>query len=143
MEALKVLQEIAAERPRGEDAAFRDEILRLKRLALEGEDPKLRGNQAIERLFYFGASSIYRNDSRELEIRRMEMQRLETAFRQAKKQTDALHRMIQDDAWKEKATEEARTKIYRKQAGKDVPESWEELAVRIADVLGNVPAARP
>lgn len=101
------------------------------------------GDRPIEALFYYAARSLYLNDSREATIRAMEMRRLEIAFETALKEHEADHELIRADAWKQKATEEARQKIRKKAAGREIPESWEELAVRIADVLENVPAARP
>ena len=143
MEPLKsVLAGLAAGRVSGEEVAARTQIARLKRMAHDGDEYKSKAALPIEALFFYAASSLYNNDSRNDEIRRMEMQRLEIAYQAAVKQLDALRKMIRVDNWKEKATEEARTKIRQKKAGKNVPESWEELAMLLAGILDNDPATR-
>ena len=143
MEPLKnVMAGLAAGKVSGEEVAARTQIARLKRMAHDGDEYKSKAALPIEALFFYAASSLYNNDSRNDEIRRMEMQRLEIAYQAAVKQLDALRKMIRVDNWKEKATEEARTKIRQKKAGKNVPESWEELAMLLAGILDNDPATR-
>lgn len=132
----KVLERISGGTP---EEAIRNRTAKLKRLAHDEEPYRVEATKPAEALFYFAARSLYRNDSRDAEIRRMEMRRLEVAFERAEKQREADRRMIRADAWKDKRTEEVRTKIFRKAAGKDVPESWEELAVKLAKILNGVP----
>ena len=126
----------------GEDVAARNRIARLKRMAHDGEAYRSEATEPAEALFYYAAASLYANDTRAEEVRRMEMHRLEVAYVNAERQLGALRKMAAKDAWKARATEEARTKIRRKKAGKDVPESWEDLAVLLAGILDNVPEAR-
>lgn len=141
MEDLKATVERLAESSAG--IPRRNLTEKIKRQAYLEEPVKMGGDRPIEALFYYAARSLYLNDSREATIRAMEMRRLEIAFETALKEHEADHELIRADAWKAKATEEARQKIRKKAAGREIPESWEELAVRIADVLDNVPAARP
>ena len=115
---------------------------KIKRQAYLEEPVKVGGVRPIEALFYYAARSLYMNDSREATIRAMEMRRLELAFEAAQKGYEFDHELIRADAWKEKATEDVRQKIRKKAAGREIQESWEELAVRIADVLDNVPEGR-
>ena len=115
---------------------------KIKRMAYLEEPVKIAGDKPIEALFYYAARSLYQNDSREAAIRAMEMRRLELAFEAAEKLDEANRRLLKSDAWKNTATEDARAKIRKKAAGREIPESWEELAIRIADVLDNVPEAR-
>lgn len=140
MEDLKATVERLAESSAG--IPRRNLTEKIKRQAYLEELVKVGGDKPIEALFYYAARSLYMNDSRESTIRAMEMRRLEIAFEAALKAHEADHELIRADAWKSKATEEARTKIYRKRAGKDVTESWEELAMLLAGILDNDPATR-
>lgn len=140
MEDLKATVERLAENSAG--IPRRNLTEKIKRMAYLEEPVKIAGDRPIEALFYYAARSLYQNDSRESTIRAMEMRRLELAFEAAQKGYEFDHELIRADAWKAKATEEARKKIRKKAAGREIPESWEELAIRIADVLDNVPEAR-
>lgn len=143
MEPIKsVLAGLADGKVSGEEVTARTKLARLKRMAHDGEEYRSKAAEPAEALFFYAASSLYNNDSRNEEIRRMEMQRLEIAYKAAEKQIGSMKDLIRLDNWKAKATEETRTKIRQKKAGKDVAESWEDLAMLLAGILDNEPAAR-